>query len=172
MIAFVHVTSRIGKRLATSYSDRLLHDAPVEELPRCNADTRPADTYIPYAIDWRFLPEPALLVKDAARHALAAASNAAALAPPTRGFWASTLGRRTFNAVTRAGRIFIHIPKTAGTSVCAGLYGRNLPHYTRSFYTAAYGSRIAALPSFSIVRDPVDRLHSAYRLSVPAASAA
>ncbi len=34
---------------------------------------------------------------------------------------------------------------------------------SHSFYTAVYGDRIAGLPSFSIVRDPVDRLLSAYR---------
>lgn len=104
-----------------------------------------------------------MLVKDTVRHGLMTASNAAAIAPATRRIWVTTLGRRTLNSVVRAGMIFIHIPKTGGTSICACLYGRSLPHYTRSFYNAAYGEQITALPSFSIVRDPVARLQSAYR---------
>ena len=118
---------------------------------------------MPYPVDWRFLPEPALLIKDAARHALVKASNVVALSSSTRRLWASTFGRRTLDAIHRAGIVFIHIPKTGGTSVCACLYGRNLPHYTRTFYAAVYGEEITRLPSFSLVRDPVDRLHSAYR---------
>lgn len=59
--------------------------------------------------------------------------------------------------------MFVHAPKTAGTSISRILYGRNLPHYTAKFYRRTFGASLSGIPSFSIVREPVERFLSAYR---------
>lgn len=120
----------------------------------------------PYAVDWRFLPEPALLAKDTLRAALVHSSNRAALARGLRPVWRATLGRGHLEAVRRAGVLFIHIPKCGGTSVSCLLYGKNLPHYTAAFWHEVYGEAVADLPRFALVREPLDRLISAYRMAV------
>lgn len=123
-------------------------------------------TYRPYALDWRFLPRPLLLAKDGLRRQLAALSNKAALDPLTRRFWVATLGDRTRRAILASGLLFIHIPKTAGTSISACLYGRNLPHYTAQFYQTVFGDELTSLPSFSVIRHPVERLISGWAMSM------
>lgn len=122
--------------------------------------------YSPYAVDWRFLPEEGLFLKDYLRHRLVQLSNRAAAEPSLSGLWIRTLGQGPLQAVRSANRLFIHIPKTAGTSVSSVLYGRNLPHYTATFWASVYGDAVRGAPSFAIVRDPVERLVSAYRMVV------
>lgn len=122
----------------------------------------PSPRYQPYPIDWRFLPESLLCAKDWARHRMIVGEMALARGR-ARAVWRHTLGERTWSAVRNAGVLFIHIPKTGGTSVCAHLYGRNLPHWTWAFYREAFGPEVNALPSFAVLRDPVERLISAYR---------
>ncbi len=127
----------------------------------------PRDTpYAPYAVDWRFLPEPLLFAKDLARHHLVDISNATARNDALNPIWVATLGRGALQAVLAAGVLFIHIPKTGGTSIAKLLYRRNLPHYTAAFWNLVYGQRIRRLPSFAVVRHPVDRMLSAYRMAV------
>ncbi len=64
----------------------------------------------------------------------------------------------------RTRSIFVHIPKAAGVSVARGLYGnmafghRKLCDYKRIFRPAIFD----AMYKFTIVRNPFDRLHSAY----------
>jgi hypothetical protein len=119
-----------------------------------------------YAVDWRFIPEPVLMDKDTLRATLVRLSNQAALAPGTRPLWRATLGRGPLHDVRRAGLLFIHVPKCGGTSVCSLLYGKNLPHYTAAFWHEIYGEAMGDLPSFALVREPLDRLISAYRMAV------
>ena len=76
--------------------------------------------------------------------------------------------RRSARKYRRAGIVFIHIPKAAGTSVCDSLYGGRVGHFTLSELRHPPGrstapSGIEGLPSFSVVRDPLERLHSSYR---------
>jgi hypothetical protein len=121
-----------------------------------------SDKYTPYAIDWRFLPEKILYLKDFTRHYLANLSNAIAHRRGLSPLWAASLGRRTISAISRARVLFIHVPKAGGTSISKCLYGRNLPHYSASFYRAVFPAETAGLPSFAVIRHPVERLLSAY----------
>ena len=133
------------------------------EAPGRRAATR---SYTPYAVDGRFLPEELLMAKDCLRHALVAGSNAVARMPRLSGLWATTLGRGPAKAVTKAGVLFIHIPRTGGTSISQVLYRRNLPHYTARFWREVFGGGIAGMPSFAVVRHPTERLLSAYRMAL------
>ena len=122
--------------------------------------------YNPYAVDWRFLPEIALLAKDYVRHNVVYISNVAASKRTLSPLWLATVGRRTVKAIRSAQVLFIHIPKTGGTSISSCLYGKNLPHYTAKFYFDVFGPRLSNLPSFSIIRHPVERFVSAYKMAI------
>ena len=122
--------------------------------------------YQPYAINWAFLPDEALTLKDNVRRRLTNISNVAANSRSLSPLWCLTLGSRTIKAVEKAGVLFVHIPKTAGTSISACLYRRNLPHYTALFYRNVFGGRVARLPSFSIIRHPMERLMSSFKMAV------
>jgi chondroitin 4-sulfotransferase 11 len=63
------------------------------------------------------------------------------------------------------GIIFIHVPKAAGTSVNTEIYGRFMGHMTAREARSYASEEFAALPSFSIVRNPWSRLVSAYRFA-------
>ena len=60
--------------------------------------------------------------------------------------------------------IFVHIPKSAGVSVTRGLFGvDSVGHRTAVQYRQIYGRReFARRFAFSFVREPIDRLLSAY----------
>ncbi|MEM9636068.1 MAG: sulfotransferase family 2 domain-containing protein [Pseudomonadota bacterium] len=60
--------------------------------------------------------------------------------------------------------IFIHIPKTGGISVAEGLFGSHAAAHTALYtYLALYGARrFDAMFKFAIVRNPWDRVVSAY----------
>jgi hypothetical protein len=119
--------------------------------------------YKPYLVDWRFLPEPALLAKDTVRQGIVDLGAALAEFRLTRPVWRRAFRSAMVPPVLAAGRLFIHIPKTGGTSICASLYGRNLPHATASFWRKMYGAEVAGVPSFAVLRDPFERLRSAYQ---------
>jgi hypothetical protein len=122
--------------------------------------------YSPYAVDWRFLPGEMLFVKDYLRYRLANASNSVAQFRIMSQFWRGTIGRNIKIAVEKAGILFIHIPETGGTSISKVLYHRNLPHYTARFWARAFARTVEGLPSFAVIRHPVERLISTYKMAV------
>ncbi|UAK23338.1 sulfotransferase family protein [Sphingomonas nostoxanthinifaciens] len=69
--------------------------------------------------------------------------------------------RRRLVALRHAGALFIHIPKNAGQSVSHALYGMQVKHASIRYYRRA-APDLARLPSFAILRDPVERFASAY----------
>lgn len=59
--------------------------------------------------------------------------------------------------------IFVHTPKAAGTSVALSIFGELPYHYMAADYIAIFGRRtFEAYFTFTFVRNPWDRLYSAY----------
>ncbi|MBB5687314.1 sulfotransferase family 2 domain-containing protein [Sphingobium boeckii] len=72
-------------------------------------------------------------------------------------------GRRArLGAIRAAGALFIHIPKNAGTSISNALYGRQIKHASLRYYESVAPDLLENVPSFAILRDPVQRFLSAY----------
>jgi len=80
--------------------------------------------------------------------------------------------KRSERKYRKAGIVFIHIPKAAGTSVCESLYQGRVGHFTlaemrqtgQNDCARSRGQQgIDGLPTFSVVRDPLERLYSSYR---------
>lgn len=64
--------------------------------------------------------------------------------------------------------VFIHIPKTGGKSIVTSLYKigihENFGHASAPFYKSVFGTRLFdRFFKFAIVRNPYDRLYSAFR---------
>lgn len=70
--------------------------------------------------------------------------------------------RRRLAAIRRAGLLFVHVPKNAGMSISRALYGRQIKHSRIRYYERVAPDLVRELPSFAILRDPVDRFLSAY----------
>ena len=62
--------------------------------------------------------------------------------------------------------IFVHVPKVAGTSINKALYGRTLGHYSAQEIRAKFPKLYERCFVFSFVRNPWDRVLSAYRFAV------
>lgn len=73
------------------------------------------------------------------------------------------MARRRAAIWQRHGVIFIHVPKCAGSSVNDALYGRFMGHIPADIIARFCDRRTAAIPAFSLLRDPVARAVSAYR---------
>ena len=69
------------------------------------------------------------------------------------------------NAFNKKKIIFIHIPKTAGMSLVKSIFGDVTleGHRSVSFYKQVFGNRYSDFFTFTIVRNPWDRLYSAYK---------
>ena len=69
------------------------------------------------------------------------------------------------NAFNNKKIIFIHIPKTAGISLVKSIFGDVTleGHRSVSFYKQVFGNRYSDFFTFTIVRNPWDRLYSAYK---------
>ncbi len=78
---------------------------------------------------------------------------------------AALLVRRRGRYLREAGVVFVHVPKAAGSSINQALYGRFMGHYTASDVARFASARVAALPRFSVVRDPWSRAVSAWRFA-------
>lgn len=61
--------------------------------------------------------------------------------------------------------IFVHVPKAAGTSINKVLFGRTLGHYSAWEIQSKFPSLYQKCFTFSIVRNPWDRVLSAYRFA-------
>ena len=117
--------------------------------------------YKPYRINWGFLPEPALLIKDYIRKDIVNLFMIAANNNITRPLISNIVESNVKKSVIEAKKLFIHIPKNAGTSVSKVIYGRNLPHFTMEFYQKISPDVVNSVESFSVIRNPVDRFLSA-----------
>ena len=119
--------------------------------------------YRPNRFDLRFLPRPLRFVKDALRAELGAVSEAISRAPVVGDRWNWAISAYAVRDIERAGIIFIHIPKTGGTSISKVLYRRNLPHFGAAFYAKHAPASFGRLPSFAVIRDPIERAISSWR---------
>ncbi len=59
--------------------------------------------------------------------------------------------------------IFVHIPKTAGSSVANALFGSQVGHRPIRRHLAYHPVLVRSYFKFAFVRNPWDRLHSAYK---------
>lgn len=71
--------------------------------------------------------------------------------------------RARIERIAQAGLIFVHIPKVAGMSISAALYGAQTGHSSIRLLRRVADGRLAKLPSFAVLRDPAERFLSAYR---------
>lgn len=62
--------------------------------------------------------------------------------------------------------IFIHVPKAAGTSINLAIYGKTLGHYPASTFQVKFPNLFQKSFKFSFVRNPWDRVLSAYRFAL------
>ena len=69
------------------------------------------------------------------------------------------------NSFNKRKIIFIHIPKTAGVSLVKSIFGDVTleGHRSVSFYKQVFRSRYSDFFTFTIVRNPWDRLYSSYK---------
>ena len=64
--------------------------------------------------------------------------------------------------IKSAGCLFIHIPKTAGTSISLSLYGRQIGHNPLQDWLKWYPKSIRELTVFTVTRNPIQRFVSAF----------
>lgn len=64
--------------------------------------------------------------------------------------------------IRKAGVLFIHVPKNAGTALSYSLYGCTMRHESIRYYQTHAPDIVSKLPSFALWRDPVERFLSAY----------
>lgn len=76
--------------------------------------------------------------------------------------WLDGKRRSRIDRIRTSRLLFIHVPKNAGTSICDRLYGAQMKHCSARYY-AKVAPDLLGLPSFALVRDPVDRFLSAFR---------
>lgn len=62
----------------------------------------------------------------------------------------------------RRNLLFIHVPRAAGMSVARALGAAGTRHYSVRYFATIDPKWFAAVPSFAVIRDPVDRFISGY----------
>ena len=75
------------------------------------------------------------------------------------------LVKRRTELFRKAGVVFIHIPKAAGSSVNEALYGQFMGHYSAQLFARSASQDVKKLPRFAIARNPWSRAVSAYRFA-------
>lgn len=70
--------------------------------------------------------------------------------------------RRRAALMKRVGVAFVHVPRTAGMSISMTLYHRFLGHFPVDALLSVPDPVLQGLPRFAVVRNPWDRLASAY----------
>tara|TARA_Y100001968_G_C19340694_1_gene709343 strand:- start:423 stop:1097 length:675 start_codon:yes stop_codon:yes gene_type:complete len=70
--------------------------------------------------------------------------------------------RNNLNLYKNKGILFIHVPKNAGTSINYSLYGKSIGHFTALEFRKVAKKEFNNLYKFAIIRNPYDRLISAY----------
>jgi hypothetical protein len=78
---------------------------------------------------------------------------------------------RRWRRYQRAGVVFVHVPKAAGSSVAKVLYGGRLGHHAALELAREEPSGWASLEKFAILRDPHARLLSAYAFALSGGTA-
>lgn len=61
--------------------------------------------------------------------------------------------------------IFTHVPKAAGSSISRELYGKNIGHFPISSLRSVNNIKFSDCNTFTVLRDPVERLYSSYKFA-------
>lgn len=72
----------------------------------------------------------------------------------------SIVGMPLSRLFDNSGLAFVHVPKSAGTSIAFTIYGEQIPHFTAKELYCLYPTRFAVWKKFAVVRDPIDRFIS------------
>ncbi len=87
------------------------------------------------------------------------------------GFYRGLDRSRRWRRYRKAGIVFVHVPKAAGSSIAAVLYGGRLGHHPAAGLMREDPEGWAALDKFAIVRRPVSRFLSAFAFAMAGGSA-
>ncbi len=87
------------------------------------------------------------------------------------GGWERLDRARRWRHYRRAGAVFIHVPKAAGSSIATALYGRRLGHHPACRLMQEDPASWAALRKFSVLREPLARFLSAYAYALAGGTA-
>jgi hypothetical protein len=83
---------------------------------------------------------------------------------PARHLWAKQVPHHSLAPLVRTKAVFVHVPKVAGVSVSRTLFENGAGgHATFRDYEQIFGAGLEAYFVFTFVRDPFDRLESAWR---------
>ncbi len=69
---------------------------------------------------------------------------------------------RRWRKFRRAGVVFVHVPKAAGSSIATAIYGGRLGHHPAHALMGESPSSWTTLEKFAVVREPMARFLSAY----------